>query len=83
MNIGNDQEITIMDLARKVKEMTGSTSEIQLIPYSQAYGAGFDDMQRRVPDLSKIRTTIGYAPTRSLEDILRDVIAEKRARLHL
>ena len=80
MNIGNDQEITIMDLARKVKEMTGSDSEIRLVPYVQAYGAGFDDMHRRVPNLAKIHRLIGYRPTRSLEDILRDVIAEKRTK---
>lgn len=80
MNIGNDQEITIMDLARKVKEMTGSNSEIRLVPYVQAYGAGFDDMHRRVPNLAKIHRLIGYRPTRTLEDILRDVIAEKRTK---
>lgn len=80
MNIGNDQEITIMDLARKVKEMTGSDSEIRLVPYVQAYGAGFDDMHRRVPNLAKIHRLIGYRPTRTLEDILRDVIAEKRTK---
>ena len=80
MNIGNDQEITIMDLARKVKEMTGSDSEIRLVPYVQAYGAGFDDMHRRVPNLAKIHRLIGYRPTRPLEDILRDVIAEKRTK---
>ena len=83
MNIGNDQEITIMELAKKVKEMTGSASEIQLVPYIQAYGAGFDDMQRRVPNLAKVRSLIGYQPTQSLEDILRDVIAEKRAKLQI
>ena len=83
MNIGNDQEITIMDLALKVKEMTGSASEIQVIPYAQAYGAGFDDMHRRVPNLAKVRSLIGYQPTQSLEDILRDVIAEKRAKYNL
>jgi UDP-glucose 4-epimerase len=83
MNIGNDQEITIMDLALKVKEMTGSASEIQVIPYAQAYGAGFDDMHRRVPNLAKVRSLIGYQPTQSLEDILRDVISEKRAKYNL
>ena len=81
MNIGNDQEISIMALAQKVKEMTGSASEIQVIPYSEAYGAGFDDMHRRVPNLAKIRSLIGYQPSQSLEDILRDVIAEKRSKL--
>ena len=81
MNIGNDQEISIMELARKVKEMTASPSEIQVIPYTEAYGAGFDDMHRRVPNLAKIRSLIGYEPTQSLEDILRDVIAEKRSKI--
>lgn len=77
INIGNDQEISIMDLARRVKALTGSESPIELIPYAQAYGAGFDDMQRRVPDLTKIKQLIGYRPTRSLDEILKDVIEEK------
>ena len=81
INIGNDREITIRGLAEAVKKLTGSDSSIVTIPYEQAYGAGFDDMHRRVPDLAKARRLFGYAPKRDLETILRDVIAEKRQRL--
>lgn len=76
-NIGNDQEITILKLAERVREATGGLSEIRLVPYSEAYTAGFEDMQRRVPDLSKIAGLIGYKPTRSLDQILADVILEQ------
>src|SRR4051812_24774938 len=71
-NIGNSQEITIDDLAKLVKEMTNSKSPIQKIPYNRAYEEGFEDMQRRVPDISKIRRMIGYKPKCSLRDILTD-----------
>jgi UDP-glucose 4-epimerase len=73
-NVGNREEITILDLAHKVKTMTGSDSEPTLVPYDQAYEEGFEDMQRRVPDLSKIRDLLGYKPTVSLDEILRRVI---------
>lgn len=79
INIGNDCEISIMELARKVKALTASESPIQLIPYDRAYGAGFDDMKRRIPCLDKVHRLISYTPQCTLEDILRDVIAEKRA----
>jgi UDP-glucose 4-epimerase len=75
LNIGNGQEISIRDLAVRIKEMTGSTSPIVTIPYDQAYEAGFEDMPRRVPDISKIRALIGYEPTVELDDILTRVIA--------
>lgn len=81
INIGNDREITIMELARTVIRLSGSQSPIKVIPYEEAYGIGFDDMQRRVPDLGKVRRLIGYQPRYCLEDILNDVIAEKRAGL--
>jgi UDP-glucose 4-epimerase len=80
-NIGHSEEVTILELARQVKAMTGSASEIVRIPYDEAYEAGFEDMPRRVPDLTKIRELIGYAPTLGLEDILRRVIAHERERL--
>jgi UDP-glucose 4-epimerase len=73
-NIGNDQEITIMALAEKVRLLTGGRSSISVIPYDQAYEAGFEDMPRRVPDLSKIRALIGYAPKSNLDEILASVI---------
>lgn len=77
-NIGNTDEITIRDLAERVKSMTGSQSPIHLIPYDQAYEAGFEDMPRRVPDLSKLRDLIGYQPKVQLEEILRRVIEHVR-----
>jgi UDP-glucose 4-epimerase len=74
-NIGSREEVTIGELAEVVKALTGSGSEITLVPYSEAYEEGFEDMPRRVPDLTKIGGLIGYRPTRSLEQILKDVIA--------
>jgi UDP-glucose 4-epimerase len=73
-NIGNSHEITIRALAEKVKTMTNSSSEIVTIPYDQAYDAGFEDMPRRVPDLTKIHELIGYVPEVQLEEILSQVI---------
>jgi nucleoside-diphosphate-sugar epimerase len=74
-NIGNGAEISIGNLALRIKEMTGSGSPIVTIPYDQAYEAGFEDMPRRVPDISKIRALIGYEPTVELDEILTRVIA--------
>jgi UDP-glucose 4-epimerase len=73
-NIGNGQEISMNGLAEKIKTMTGSASEIVLIPYDQAYEAGFEDMPRRVPELSKIRNLVGYEPRVHLDEILTRVI---------
>jgi UDP-glucose 4-epimerase len=73
-NIGNGKEISINALAAKVKALTGSSSEIVRIPYDQAYEAGFEDMPRRVPDISKIRDLIRYEPTVELDEILTRVI---------
>lgn len=78
-NIGNHEEISMMALAHKVKAMTGSSSPIVLIPYDEAYEAGFEDMPRRVPDLRKIHAAVGYAPTVGLDEILSRVIAHERA----
>src|SRR5918994_655215 len=72
-NIGNGHEISINALAAKVKELTGSSSEILRIPYDQAYESGFEDMPRRVPDITKIAGLIGYAPTVDLDEILERV----------
>jgi len=75
-NIGNDhEEITIMDLARRVRERTGGKSEIVLVPYDQAYEEGFEDMPRRIPDLAKVRALTGYEPRVHLDEILDRVIA--------
>jgi UDP-glucose 4-epimerase len=75
-NIGNAEEVTILQLAEKVRTLTGSKSPIRLVPYSQAFAAGFEDMARRVPDLTKIRRMIDYRATRGLDQILRDVLDE-------
>ena len=83
VNIGNTEEISILDLARRVKTLTGSRSEIIHIPYDEAYEAGFEDMPQRVPDLTKIRRLIGYNPTVGLDEILQRVIAEMRQALPL
>ncbi len=73
-NVGNNREITIIDLARMVKELTGSSSKIVTIPYDKAYIAGFEDMRRRVPDISKVTAFTGYSPQYDLETILNRVI---------
>jgi UDP-glucose 4-epimerase len=72
-NVGNNHQISIMDLAKKVIEFTGSKSEIKKISYSDAYPAGFEDMQRRVPDISKIKNVLGWSPEFGLEQIIRDI----------
>jgi UDP-glucose 4-epimerase len=79
-NIGNGEEISMRALAEKVKAMTGSGSEIVTIPYDQAYEAGFEDMPRRVPDISKIRGLVGYEPKVQLDEILARVIDYVRTR---
>jgi UDP-glucose 4-epimerase len=80
-NIGSNEEISIGELAELVKVLTGSSSEIVQVPYREAYEEGFEDMPRRVPDVSKITKLIGYRPSVRLEDILRQVIAYYRERL--
>ena len=77
-NIGNGYEISIGDLAERIRALAGSESEIVRIPYDQAYEAGFEDMPRRVPDISKIKALIGYAPTVELDEILTRVIEHFR-----
>ncbi|MCX6899448.1 MAG: GDP-mannose 4,6-dehydratase [Verrucomicrobia bacterium] len=79
-NVGNEVEISIEDLAKLVKQMTGSASELVYVPYDEAYEAGFEDMQRRVPDLNKVRKWISYQPSHQLRDILEKVIEYERAR---
>jgi UDP-glucose 4-epimerase len=75
-NVGNDRdEITIEELARRVKARTGAKSEVVLVPYDQAYEEGFEDMQRRVPDLTKLKALTGYSPKVQLDEILDRVIA--------
>jgi UDP-glucose 4-epimerase len=74
-NLGNTEEVTVRGLAEKVIHATRSTSTIRLIAYDQAYGVGFEDTQRRVPDISKARCWFGYAPTKSLDEIIDSVVA--------
>jgi nucleoside-diphosphate-sugar epimerase len=78
INIGNTQEVTIQELAERVRKLACSQSPIRFIPYDEAYEAGFEDMPRRVPDLTKIKALIGYEPSRALDDILVHVIDDFR-----
>ena len=77
-NVGATSEISIIDLARRIIELTGSGSEISMIPYDEAYGEGFEDMYRRVPDIAKVQALIGWSPIRVLDDIIGDVIAHQQ-----
>jgi len=77
-NIGNDQGVTIAELAEKIKKFTKSSSEIIFIPYDQAYEEGFEDMRLRVPSLEKAKRTIGYSPKVQLDEILKKVIEHFR-----
>ncbi|MGD9563446.1 MAG: NAD-dependent epimerase/dehydratase family protein [Pyrinomonadaceae bacterium] len=78
INIGNDEEVSITQLAERAISLTGSSSEIRYVPYSEVYGEGFEDMRRRVPSLEKAKLLIDYKPTRSLDDIINDVAREFR-----
>jgi UDP-glucose 4-epimerase len=79
-NIGNTEEVSIGALAQRVKSLSGSESPIQFIPYDEAYEAGFEDMPRRVPDISKVQRLIGYEPRLGLDEIIRSVIEHIRQR---
>ncbi len=74
-NVGGVGETTIKELASKIIERTGSISRIKFIPYSDAYPAGFEDMQRRVPDIAKIKNAINWHPTHTLDSIIDSVAA--------
>jgi UDP-glucose 4-epimerase len=73
-NIGSNEEVSIMQLAERVKGLTGSKSEIVTVPYDEAYEEGFEDMPRRVPDTSKVAALVGFKPTVTLDEILQSVI---------
>ena len=81
-NIGSTEETTIRSLAEQVREAAGSSSTIVTVPYSEAYAEGFEDMQRRVPDVSKLERTTGFRPRTPLSEIIRDVVEDQRNRLH-
>jgi UDP-glucose 4-epimerase len=78
-NLGSDEEITILKLAHRVKDFLKSDSPIEMIPYEEAYGVGFEDMSRRVPDLSKLHNLTGYRPTKTIDDIIESVSEYQRA----
>ena len=80
-NVGSTHEITMMELAERIKGMTNSKSHIVTVPYSTAYEDGFEDMRRRVPDVGKLNRLIGYEPKVSLDDALRSIIEDQLARL--
>src|SRR5437773_2499964 len=73
-NIGSNEEITILQLAQRVKQLTGSNSDIVFVPYDEAYEQGFEDMPRRVPDISKVNALVGFRPEMKLDGVLRSVI---------
>ncbi len=79
-NIGSDREITMTALAEMVKRSINSDSPIELIPYDEAYAQGFEDMERRVPDASKIERWTGFKPKKTLDEIIADVVADRRTR---
>jgi len=74
-NVGNNQQISIMDLAKEVIEITRSTSVIEKFPYEKAYPEGFEEMQKRVPDISKIKQVLGWTPEINLDQIIKDIAA--------
>ncbi len=82
-NIGSTEEVTILELAERVLALTGSPSEIRMVPYDEAYAPGFEDMRRRVPAIRKLAKLIGYAPSCTLDDTLQRVIAYERGQLGL
>ncbi|HBT78464.1 MAG TPA: nucleoside-diphosphate sugar epimerase [Planctomycetaceae bacterium] len=77
VNLGSDEEITVWQLAQRVVRLTGSHSPIVRVPYEKAYGPGFDDMMRRIPDLRRARDLIGWNPAYRLDDIIRQIIADR------
>jgi UDP-glucose 4-epimerase len=80
-NIGSSEEVSILELAQRVKTRANSTSEIRMIPYDQAYEAGFEDFRRRIPDLSKIQAAIGWQPTTLLDETIDQIIAYQQKEL--
>jgi UDP-glucose 4-epimerase len=77
-NVGSQERISILELAERVKTLTGSKSGFEFIPYEEVYGLGIEDMFHRIPDIDKIDGVVGWKPTRTLEQILSDVVAYVR-----
>ncbi len=80
-NVGSQERIRILDLAARVREATGSSSELEFLPYDQVYGHGIEDMFHRIPSIEKVAAAIGWTPERTLDEILADVIAYARSEL--
>lgn len=78
-NIGTMEEVSVGDLARRIRTLTGSTSEVELVEYEAIYGSRFEDMQRRVPDLAKIRALVGYEPQVTLDQLLHETVEHVKA----
>jgi UDP-glucose 4-epimerase len=76
VNLGSDEEVTILQLAERVRERLKSKSEIRYVPFEQAFRPGFEDMQRRVPCLKKAKRLIGFQPTRTLDDVIVDILSD-------
>jgi UDP-glucose 4-epimerase len=81
LNVGTSEEVSVLDLAHRIRDLAQSSSEIVFVPYEDAYEAGFEDMQRRVPDTQKVEQLIGWKPTMDLQAILEDVITSSRRQL--
>ena len=81
LNIGNNEEISILNLAKRVVDMTNSNSNIVFVPYKEAYGEGFEDMERRVPGTQLISSLVGWKATKDLNQILRDVVTDVQSRI--
>jgi UDP-glucose 4-epimerase len=79
-NIGSDEEVSILELAKRVKNLTQSDSEIVFVPYDEAYEEGFEDMPRRIPDTTKVRELVGFRPRMNLDGILQSVIEYRKSR---
>jgi UDP-glucose 4-epimerase len=82
-NIGATEEISILDLARRVISLTHASSEIVLVPYDEAYGEGFEDMWQRVPDTTKIRRALGWEPAADLDEVITDVVSHELGPVHV
>ena len=78
INIGNNSEISMNDLAKEVIKQTGSSSVIKYVAYEEAYGPGFEDMERRVPNIELIRDLVGWSPKRDLTSIIQDIAKEMK-----
>jgi UDP-glucose 4-epimerase len=78
INVGSQEEVSILELAQRVIEITGSTSDMSLIPYDEAYEEGYEDMHRRIPDTTKVEGMIGWRPALALDDVIADVTSSLR-----